>query len=111
MFSGRFQTVVGVKICGEVQSARFGGPASHLGPGWELQEAVQFLIFQPFDDLADVLRAFARAEQEGVVGLDDYEVMNADGGDKLFGTPEKIPLRIKRQVWAGRDIGAGLRCK
>src|ERR1700728_883044 len=37
------------------------------------------------DDLADVLRVVAVRDEQGIVGVDNDKVFNADQGNKLFG--------------------------
>src|ERR1700730_2462761 len=46
-----------------------------------LQQVLSAALFEPFHDFANVLRAMARADQQGVRSFDHDEVAYADGGD------------------------------
>ena len=59
-----------------------------------LQQIFAFIVFQPFHDLADVLRAVARANEQGVWRFHHDQVTDADGGYEFCGAPEEIALRV-----------------
>ena len=73
-----------------------------------LEKGAALLFVEPFDDFADVLGAFAGADEQGIVGFDDDKILHADGGDELFRSPEVVTVRVEREGRPSGDIGAGL---
>jgi hypothetical protein len=55
-----------------------------------LYEIFSFLLLEVLHDFAYVLRAVAGADQDGVVGFDYYQVIDADGGYEFFRAPEVV---------------------
>src|ERR1700723_3387354 len=94
------------RLCGERQ---IGGS---IRCSWRVKRGLKqgflFFLFEPFDDLGDVLGATARAEEDGVVGFDQNQIADAEGGDEFLRGPEKIPGGIKSEGWAGGEISARL---
>src|ERR1700722_16764834 len=83
---------------------------AYRAPKWRvLQQAGELLLFEPFDDLADVLRALARAEQEGVVCFQQNKVLPSYRGEKFPGCPEIISAGVQGERRAGGNVRAALR--
>src|SRR6266852_2203790 len=59
------------------------------------------VLVQPFHNLADVLRAVPRANQQGVARFDNDDVFHSDRRYKLIGTPEEISFGIERSERPG----------
>src|SRR5229473_3261327 len=62
------------------------------------------VFVQPFHNLADVLRAVPRANQQGVARFDDDDILHADRRYKLIRTPEEISIGIERSERPGGDV-------
>lgn len=58
---------------------------------------MKLTILEPGDDFGDVLGAVAGAEENGVVGFDEDEIVDADGSDKFLCAPKIISARIERE--------------
>src|SRR5277367_6798373 len=91
---------IGMKIGDATGSARF-------YEQWALEEGFEFLLLEPFHDFGYVLGAAAGAEEEGVVGFDQDQVMDAEGGNEFFGGPEKIARGVGGESGAGGKVSAG----
>src|SRR5712692_3998533 len=59
------------------------------------------VLVQPFHNLADVLRAVPRANQQGVARFDNDDVFHSDRRYKLIRTPEEISIGIERRERPG----------
>src|SRR6266853_3457878 len=75
--------------------------------GANSQEEGKLFSFEPLHNLADILRAVARAEQQCVLGFDDNEIANPDRGDEFLGTPQEIAARIERHEASGGYVFSG----
>ena len=60
-----------------------------------LEKVAEIVVLEPFHNFADFLRAATGTEEQRVVRLDEYEIADADGGDKFLRTPEKVTTRIE----------------
>src|ERR1700676_2779540 len=55
-----------------------------------LQQVLAAALLEPFNDFADVLRAMAGADQQGVWSFDHDKIAYADSGDEFRWAPNKI---------------------
>src|SRR5260370_39013483 len=62
------------------------------------------VLVQPFHNLADVLRAVPRANQQGVARFDDDDILHPDRRHKLIGTPEEISFGIEPRERPDGDV-------
>src|ERR1700719_272090 len=69
-----------------------------------LQQVLAATLFEPFHDLADLLRAMARAYQQCVRSFDHDEIADADSGNEFCGAPNKIAFGFEHVACAGEDI-------
>src|SRR5216684_843249 len=53
------------------------------------------VLVQPFHNLADVLRAVPRANQQRVARFDNDDVFHSDRRDEFPGAPEEIPIGVE----------------
>ena len=67
-----------------------------------------FLVFQPFHDLADVLGAVARADQQGVWVSTTTRSRTRSAATNFLGLQRKLPWASSAVNLAGRNIFAGL---
>src|ERR1700689_3594500 len=67
------------------------------------------LFLKPLHNFADVLRTVTGAEEQRVVGFDEDEIADADGGDKFLRAPEIVTAGIERERRARGNIRAALR--
>src|ERR1700689_2527098 len=67
------------------------------------------LFLKPLHNFADVLRTVTGAEEQRVVGFDEDEIADADGGDKFLRAPEIVAVGIERERSASGNIRAALR--
>ena len=68
---------------------------SCLGCLARLQQLLQFLLFEPFHKLADVLRAVARTDEQCIPCLHHHKVVHSNCRDKLSWTRNKIPAGVQ----------------
>lgn len=73
-----------------------------------LQQVFEFVLLEPFYDFGDILRAIARAEEDGVGGFDEDKIANSDGSDEFFWTPEIISTGVEGEGWAGGNVCCGM---
>src|ERR1700730_3810519 len=69
-----------------------------------LQQVPAAAFLEPFHDFADVLRAVAWADQQGVRSFDYYEIAYANGGDEFCGAPNKIAFGFEHVTGACQNI-------
>src|SRR5260370_13329396 len=69
--------------------------AATLNPPHLSDQRPLSVFVQPFHNLADVLRAVPRANQQGVARFDDDYILHPDCRHKLIGTPEEISFGIE----------------
>ena len=67
-----------------------------------------FLSIETFHNLADILRSFARAEQQRVFSFHDDQIAYPDRRDEFLRAPEKISLGIERNKFSSGNIFSGL---
>src|SRR6266550_2842712 len=72
-----------------------------------LKQPKKFFSFEPLHNFSDVLRAVAWAEQQRILGFDDDQIANSDGGDKLLGAPQEIAVGVERREASGGYIFSG----
>ncbi len=73
-----------------------------------LQQFLLLAVFQRFHNLANVLRAIARANQQRIGSFHHHQVPHADGRYKFVGTPEQISFRIERLPRTRKNICSGM---
>src|ERR1700726_3695154 len=78
-------------------------PADCCGAS-RLQQIFALLLFELFNNFADILGAFPGADQQGVRSLDDHEVANANGRDVFRRAPQKVSLGVDGLTGTSENI-------